>query len=94
MIVFAFADTKRPFCTEVLATDSSGPDSSDFGGFGVVSKEWPRDTVLRYAQRAEKWRFSALEALDARRAMLLEAGIELPQQLFSDSRRIRRERKF
>ena len=60
-----------------MASDSSGSDTVDFWGFGVVSTEWPLEMVCRIFQQSEKWRYLVVEAMQAWRHAL---GIDTKQR--------------
>ncbi|CAK0800327.1 unnamed protein product [Prorocentrum cordatum] len=70
LLPLAYANSKRPWCTQVVATDSEGADVADNGGFGIAVKPFDLSTVREWGRQSERWRFAVEDAVQARRRAL------------------------
>ena len=50
LLPLAYADSKRPWCPLVSASDSEGANAADNGGFGIVAKRLDLDTVRAWGR--------------------------------------------
>ncbi|CAK0883484.1 unnamed protein product [Prorocentrum cordatum] len=66
----AYTDSKKPWSTQVVATDSEGANVTDNGGFGIVVKPFDLQTVREWGRQSERWRFAVEDAAQARRRAL------------------------
>ena len=49
---FAHCDSRRDVVFTVLATDASGGECGDFGGYGVMERDWPAEAVRKVTSHA------------------------------------------
>ncbi|CAK0874830.1 unnamed protein product, partial [Prorocentrum cordatum] len=73
LLPLAYADTKRPWATVVTASDSEGANAVDNGGFGIVNRNFPLETVRGWGRQSERWRFAVDDAVQARQRALAES---------------------
>ena len=82
-------DARREIDDVPMATDASGPNSRDIGGFGVTEQKWERERVWQCMAHCEKWRYTFEELIDAR-AAALGLDTEHDDQLYTGRPRARK----
>eukprot|EP00959_Pyramimonas_sp_CCMP1952_P338072 7079875-Pyramimonas_sp.AAC.1 len=65
LLPLAYADSKRPWCQLVSASDSEGANATDNGDFGIVAKHVAVAQVRAWGRHSERWRFFVEDAVHA-----------------------------
>ncbi|CAK0825147.1 unnamed protein product, partial [Prorocentrum cordatum] len=74
LLPLAYTDSKRPWSTRVVATDTEGANVADNEGFGIVVNPFDLQTVREWGRQSERWRFAVEDAAQARRRALASDG--------------------